>query len=95
MRQGGEACRLEGIQLIPMPYETLGGAHSTTITKIGRALAAHLERLEGEVLSHLFQCLGVLLAKGNSVLLLSRPPRLIPPSLDGDRGDTGSTTTQP
>ena len=52
-----------------MPFESLGGLHPTTsatITKIGKGLAAHSGKSEGEVVSHLFQRLGVLLAKGNA-----------------------------
>ena len=71
-----------------MPFETFGGLHQrsvSVITKISRALSSHSERPTSEVTSHLFQRLGVLLAKGNSALILSRAPK--PPSqdLDGDQ----------
>merc|ERR1712126_527576 len=87
MRQSRVACRQEGIKLIPLAFECLGGLHDTTIstvTKLGRALAAHSERPESEVISQLFQRLRTLLAKGNSDLLLSRPPRHVSPDLDED-----------
>ena len=76
-----------GNRLIPLlPYETFGVASSSTIStisRIGKSLAAHSEHQESKVVSHLFQRLGVLLAKGNSALLLSSPPH-ISPDLDGD-----------
>ena len=77
----------EGINFLPLPFETFGGLHSQTIrviSKIGRALAGHTGRLESEVVSHLFQRLGILLMKGDSALILSRSPHQPPSLLDGD-----------
>ena len=54
------------------------------ISRIGKALAGHTGKLESEVVSHLFQRLGILLAKGNSALVLSRSPHISSSDLDGD-----------
>ena len=91
MRQSDEACRQAGIKFIPLPMETFGGMHSQTvscISKISKALASHAGKPESEVASHLFQRLGVLLAKGNSALILSRNPESLSPDLDGDPDST-------
>ena len=87
-RQSSEACQQQGISFLPLPIETFGGYHSLTsltVSKIARALASHSGRAPAEVSSHLFQRLGILLAKGNSALVLSRVPSHPPPTLDGDQ----------
>ena len=73
---------------IPLPFETYGGLHEksiSTISKISRALSSHSGKPPSEVTSHLFQRLGVLLAKGNSALILSRAPKSPSSDLDGDQ----------
>ena len=74
MRQNYDNCNREGIHFVAAPVETFGGFHSQSIaivSKIGRQLARHTGRLESEVISHLYQRLGILLTKGNSALILS------------------------
>ena len=88
MRQSSEACQQAGLHFFPLPFETFGGLHPKSIsivTTISRALSAHSGNPSSEVTSHLFQRLGVLLAKGNSALILSRAPKLPSADLDGDQ----------
>ena len=85
-RQTLEACEREGILFIPMPVETLGGWHDRAvdqIRKLGRAVARSMGRDDSEVTRHLFQRLGVLLAKGNATLFLNRVPTFPLPEVDG------------
>ena len=85
-RQTLEACEREGIVFIPLPVETLGGWHDRAveqIKKLGRAVARSSGREEDEAIRHLFQRLGVLLAKGNAALLLNRVPSFPQPEVDG------------
>ena len=87
MRQNFDDCQKEGIYFIAAPIETFGGLHSQSISiisKIGTQLARHTGRLESEVISHLYQRLSILLAKGNSALIASRSIDTCPSDLDGD-----------
>ena len=86
MRQVGAACEREGIIFIPLPIETFGGWSKgavTVIKQIGSALAGRSGHEEGEVISHLFQKLSVLLQRGNAALLCNRVPETIPFHIDG------------
>ena len=77
MRQAGDACEREGIVFVPLVAETFGGwgpGAITHIRRLGRALAARGGRDEGEVISHLFQKLSVLLQRDNAALLCNRIP---------------------
>ena len=72
---------------LPVPVETLGGWHNTSvdqIRKIGRALARNTGQEENEAIRHLFQRLGVLLVKGNAALMISRVPVYPDTEVDGD-----------
>ena len=86
MSQVGASCECEGIVFIPLPVETFGGWSKGAvgvIKRIGSALAGRSGREEGEVISHLFQKLSVLLQRGNAALLLNRAPENIPFHIDG------------
>ena len=86
MRQIGTACEREGIVFEPLPVETLGGWSSRAtkvLRRIGIALASQSRKEEGEVVSHLFQRLSLLLCKGNAALLQNRMPSTIEPEIDG------------
>ena len=57
--------------------ETLGGWHPEAVlvlTKLAKHLAAQTGRTSEETISHFYQRLGILLARGNSALILSRKP---------------------
>ena len=87
-RQSWEACNQAGIEFVALPVETLGGWHvnaTKVLTKLGRQLARHTGREDGEVLNHLFQRLSVLLMRGNAALILSRALDFAPQHVDGDR----------
>ena len=82
-----EECQKEGIHFAPLAIETFGGFNSQSIlivNKIGRQLAGHTGKLESEVISHLYQRLSLLLAKGNSALILSRVLDICPAHVDGE-----------
>ena len=86
-RQSLQACKTEGMAFIPLPVETLGGWHAVAVNeikKLGRALARHTGGEEDEAVRHLFQRLGVLLAKGNTALFLNRVPVFPEPEVDGN-----------
>ena len=87
MRQVGADCEREGIVFLPLPVETFGdwsqGAPKV-IRKLGIALANRSKRDEGEVVSHLFQRLSVMLAKGNEALLANHIPTFPSTEIDGD-----------
>ena len=90
-RQSQEACRKAGVSFLALPIETLGRYHEMTsspISRISRALSSNSARPPSQVASHLFQRLGILLAKGNAALVLSRAPHPTPPELDGDHDGT-------
>ena len=80
-------CDNEGIQFFPLIVETLGGWHPDsvdTITKLARQLACHAGTSMDDTVQHLFQRLGILLARGNSALILHRRLRSIDAEVDGD-----------
>ena len=79
-------CAREGIVFVPLPVEALGGWHETArvhIKKIGRARARNTGKDENDAIRHLFQRLGVLVAKGNAALFLNRVPSFPQPEVDG------------
>ena len=60
-----------------MVVETFGGWHVDAIeviSKLGRQLASHINGDTEEICRHLFRRLGILLARGNSALILNRTP---------------------
>ena len=87
MGQVGDACQREGIIFIPLPVERLGGwsiGATKTLKRIGIALASQSKKEESEVVSHFFQRLSVLLARGNAALLSNRIPTHLAAEMDGD-----------
>ena len=80
-------CNNEGIKFYPLVVETLGGWHSDAlevIAKLARQLSSHTGGENEEVTRHLFQRLGVLLARGNAALILNRMPCHPDAIIDGD-----------
>ena len=79
-------CEREGIQFFPLVVETFGGWHPSSevvITKLAKQLAAQTGNQPTEVTSHLYQRLGILLARGNSSLITTRTPVFAEPTVDG------------
>ena len=79
-------CEREGIQFIPLVVETFGGWHPNSeivLTKLAKQLAAQTGNQPSEVTSHLYQRLGILLARGNSSLITRRTPVFADPMVDG------------
>ena len=73
----GERCASEGLVFIPLPVDSLGSWHDRAITeikKLGSMLARTTGEDDSEAIKHLFQRLSILLAKGNSSIILSRMP---------------------
>ena len=86
MGRARDYCAREGIVFVPLPVEALGGWHETAtvhIKRIGRALARNTGKDEDETVRHLFQRLGVLVAKGNAALFINRVPSFPQPEVDG------------
>ena len=86
IRQSQQAYETEGICFLPLPVETLGGWHEVAvdqIKKLGRALARNTGAEEDVAIRHLFQRLGILLAKGNAALFLNRVPTFPESEVDG------------
>ena len=82
----GEMCQQAGVVFIPLPLETLGGWHESTIKevkKIASALSRQSGANEGETINHAIQRMSVLLIKGNAALLLNRKPMFPVSSVDG------------
>ena len=80
-------CSAEAITFLPLAVDTLGGWHKVglkTITRLGRQLARNLGKDEDEVVRHLRQRLGVLIARDNAAMMASRHPTFAPPEVDGD-----------
>ena len=76
-RKYGELCQAEGLAFKAMPLEVLGGFHEASVAvikKLGQSLARVGGQEHGEVTRHLFGRLSVLLMRGSSALILSRPP---------------------
>ena len=82
--QSFEACRREGFVFVPLPVETFGAWHqeaAVEITRIARALARETGKDDKTAIRHLFQRLGISLARGNAALFLSRKPDCPPADL--------------
>ena len=85
-RVTADLCDQQGIALIPMAAESLGGWHKVALEqlrKLGSALARHTGQEEGETISHLLTRASVLLQKGLSSLLLNRIPGHPSPAIKG------------
>ena len=88
MTRHGQPCREAGLVFAPLVVETLGGWEEQAviqIKKIGAALARQTGQDEGEKQRHLFQRLGILLARGNAALFLNRRPSHPDPIIDGNQ----------
>ena len=82
----GELCQRAGVVFVPLPLETLGGWHETTVKevkKIASALSRQTGANEGETICHVIQRMSILLIKGNAALLLNRRPVFPTSSTDG------------
>lgn len=67
-----DACFNEGIIFIPLPIETLGGMHKTTVVelkKIARAQARAKGQEDDEAIRHFFQRMSVLFFQPESLPL--------------------------
>ena len=85
-REVGAACRAEGIEFIPMPTESLGGMHDTTVQqvkKLGAALALSSGSDQAEQTKFLFQMISLLQKRDIASLILNRNPETISPEVDG------------
>ena len=81
-----EDCRGQGIAFLPMVAETFGGWHSAAqreVKRLGAALSRHTGQEEGEAISHLWSRMGILLQRGNAVILGNRVPALPGAHIDG------------
>ena len=86
MSRHGDQCRQAGVVFTPLPLETLGGWHESTISqvrKIASALSRQTGEEEGITVKHVVQRISILLIKGNAALLLNRVPNIINPSTNG------------
>ena len=86
MSRHGKECRQAGVVFTPLPLETLGGWHESTVRevkKIASALSRHTGEEEGVTVKHVVQRLSILLIKGNAALLLNRVPNFVDPSTNG------------
>ena len=74
-----EDCGRQGIAFLTMVAETFGGWHS----ELGAVLSRHTGQEEGEVISHLWSGMGILLQQGNAAILGNRVPALPGAHIDG------------
>ena len=69
MSRHGDQCRQAGVVFTPLPLETLGGWHESTISEV-RKIASALSRQTGEeetkTVRHVVQRISILLIKGNA-----------------------------
>ena len=82
------ACHQQGVVLLPIALETLGGFHKVAVEqvkRIGSAVARHQGSDERVATRQLFQRLSLTLMRGNAALILSRRPAedLVGPQIDG------------
>ena len=86
VRGAGEACTRQGISLMPVVVESLGGWGEEAVRVVKRlagALARHTGQEEEDVQRHQFGKLGICLQRGNSVILAARIPAYPAPHTDG------------
>ena len=72
-----EDCRRQGITFLPMAAESLGGWHLVPEFKVGKvaaSLSPHSGHEKGQALRHLWGRLGILLQRGNAVILSNQIP---------------------
>ena len=84
----GEKCLQEGFCFVPLPVDSLGAFHDRAIQeikKLGSILARNTGEEDSVAIRHFFQRLSVMLAKGNSAIILTRMPLndVAPPHIDG------------
>ena len=85
MAAHADACRAVGVVFVPLVMETLGGwcdEAIRTIRWIGRQQGQRLGIPPAESTRQLFQCLAILLWRGNATLWIRRQP-IRPASVDG------------
>ena len=86
MNGAAEDCRAQGIVFLPLAAETFGGWHEVAVVqvkKLASALARHNGQEEGEVAGHIWSRLGVLLQRGNAMMMANRIPSFPAPPTDG------------
>ena len=86
MRGAADDCERQGVNFIPLAFESLGGWHRTAVQevkKIAQALARQTGRDESECCSHAISRLSLLLMKGNSAILINRIPSAPQGPIDG------------
>lgn len=86
MNGAAEDCRAQGIAFLPLAAETFGGWHEVAVVqvkKLASALARHNGQEEGEVAGHIWSRLGVLLQRGNAMMMANRIPSFPAPPTDG------------
>ena len=86
MQGAAEDCRAQGIVFLPLAAETFGGWHEVAVLqvkKLASALARHNGQDEGEAAGHMWSRLGVLLQRGNAMLMANRIPSFPAPPTDG------------
>ena len=86
MRGAGEACTRQGISLMPVVVESLGGWGEEAVRVVRRlagALARHTGQDEDEVLKFQFGKIANSLQRGNSTILAARMPGYPTPATDG------------
>ena len=82
----GEQCENEGLTFIPLPMDTLGALHTSTIAqidKLARAVARANGSEEEECVRHLFQRTSIQLTRSNVTMILNRNPTHADPIIDG------------
>ena len=85
-RMYGELCEQEWLAFVPIPFDTLGALHPTSIhqlTKLAKALARSNGSEEEECIRHMFQRVSIQLTKSNVSMILNRVQSTIDPSIDG------------
>ena len=85
-RRYGEKCEREGIWFCPFILDTFGAFHERAVIetkKLGQALARATGQSDSETIKHLFQCLSVLLIKGNATLIIVRVPTIVESCVNG------------
>ena len=83
---GQLAEQAEGIEFIPMPIQSPGGMHNTTVQqvkKLGAALALSSGSDQAEQTKFLFQRISLFQTRDSASLILNRNPETISPEVDG------------
>ena len=87
MTKSFQACNAEGIKLISVVVEALGGWHedaAPVVSKLARQLASHASKDAVEQTRYLLQRLSLLLMRGSTALILTRTPAHADAVVGGD-----------